>query len=283
MKISAHIAYYHYAEKEYSNKRYKYVVSMLNDYFNEWEVEQIDIYIHTNTEDAKIILDELISKTHIHVSFIIHDLSNENPHNLTWKHRALMETQKDDYDVFLYLEDDIGMPYKAFQYWLKYKDNLYSEGYDVGFVRVETLNNKDYFCSDVVQPCSCYLQIKDRYFTWNHQNYCAFWICDKNALSDFILSPYWKQHGLFPHGLDKPEAHFIRESAAIGYKMYYDRMISMHPGLSSMGSMYPLDENKEYISDICFVHHLANNYINAPGFVQGKFNVKRMVENPIFT
>ena len=281
MKISTHIAYYHYPDKETSSKRSKYVVSMLNDYFNDWENEQLDIFIHTNTEDAKIMLEEIIPKTHVTIHFIVHDLSNENPHNLTWKHRDLMELQKDDYDVFIYLEDDIGMPYKAFQYWLKYKDMLYPEGYDVGFVRVESLDNKEFFCSDVVQPSSCYIYIQDRYFTWNHQNYCAFWICDKDTLSDFMISPYWKQHGLFPHGLNAPEVHFIRESAAIGYKMYYDRMLSMHPGLTSMGSFYPVDYNKEFISDICFVHHLANNYINAPGFAQGKLNVKRMTQDSL--
>ena len=271
MKISTHIAYYHYPDKESSNRRYKYVVSMLNDYFNEWEVEQIDIYIHTNTEDAKIILDELISKTHIHVSFIIHDLSNENPHNLTWKHRELMETQKNDYDVFIYVEDDIGIPYKALKYWLEYKDILIMNKYNPGFIRIEINEKKELFCTDILVPCNPIFNINDTIFAWNHQHYCAFWICDKNELLQFINSIYWKKHGYFPNGCTAPEnPQWSRESAATGFKL-------AHRGLlNSPGAVFPISYNNN-ISDVCFVYHLPNNYIDS-GSHLGKFPVSKLLE-----
>jgi len=255
MKVSAHIAYYHYSDEKTSGKRSKYLISMINDYFNQWEVEHIDIFIHTNTEDAKIIQNSFLYKSHIQLYFIVHNLSNENPHNLTWKHRELMVTQKDKYDIFLYLEDDIGIPYKAFKYWLDYKHIINSINFDIGFIRIEKNDNNEIFCTDILLKCELYPLINtDMTFAWNHQHYCAFWICDKDTLVDFMNSKYWNKHGFFPEGYGKPEhPEFSRESAASGYKMSYP-----YPG-----SLFPVDNNTKKILDICFVYHLANNYVNS--------------------
>jgi len=271
MKISAHIAYYHYPDKEMANTRYKYVVSMLNDYFNEWEVEQLDIFIHTNTEDAKIILNNINCRGHIHISFIVYDLSNENPHNLTWKHRELMETQKDDYDIFLYVEDDIGIPYKAFQYWLQYRNILIMNNLNPGFIRIEKNEKNELFCTDLLVPCTPIINILNTIFVWNHQHYCAFWICDSNELVQFMNSIYWKKHGYFPNGPTAPEEPvWSRESAATGFKMAYRGV------LNSPGSVFPLEDNNKNISDVCFVYHLPNNYINS-GSHLGKFPVSKLL------
>ena len=271
MKISAHIAYYHYPDKETSSKRSKYVVSMLNDYFNDWENEQLDIFIHTNTEDAKIMLEEIIPKTHTTIYFIVHDLSNENPHNLTWKHRELMEKQKDDYDAFIYVEDDIGIPYKAFQYWAQHKNNLHTLNFDVGFVRVEKNENDVLFCTDILIPCVRLLETDNTIFAWNHQHYSAFWICDKDELVKFTESIYWKKHGYFPNGPSAPEhPEWSRESAATGFKMSYRGL------LNSPGSLFPVDNNNTTISDICFVYHLPNNYVNS-GSHLAKFPVSKLL------
>ena len=270
MKIVAHIAYFWHETN--TSIRSKYIVSVINNYLNTWEnITQFDIFIHTNSEQARIIESEFSVGTHMKLYFVVHDLSNENPRNLTWKHRTLMETQKDDYDVFVYLEDDTGIPSKAFNYWLHYKDIFKDLDIDIGFARVETIDNIDFCCHDILTPCEGRIDVLDRNFTWNHAMFAAFWICDKEELEIFMKSVYWKQHGYFPAGPTQPPSQFIQESAGIGFKM---RDTSFY-----RGSFYPLDDNNTHISDMCLVYHLANNYITQPRCAQGKFNYKRMTEN----
>jgi hypothetical protein len=50
------------------------------------------------------------------IKIIYHDLSNIDPFYLTWKCRKLLKQQKNDYDVFMYIEDDILVPSKAIKY-----------------------------------------------------------------------------------------------------------------------------------------------------------------------
>jgi hypothetical protein len=270
MKVCCHIAYYHYLEKpDYSKFRSKNLCKIIEEYLSTWEDVTIDIFIHTNSELTKIITNFIDVKDSIKISVIVYDFTKESPDYLTWKHRDLMEKQIHNYDVFLYMEDDIGIPYKTFQYWLKYKDALKTENLDLGFCLIESLNNKDWFCSTILKPCSVYIKIMDRYFAWNHQNYSAFWICDKEEMNRFINSVYWKRHGYFPEGPGKPEGPHIRESAAIGFKMSYNRFC--------VGSFYPLTADEKNVSDICYVYHVSANYINSE-HEQGKFPVTRLAE-----
>lgn len=270
MKVSAHITFYCH-EKQIQQKRNIYITQVINEYLNTWEdVTKMDIFIHTNSEDAKYIIPMLNYSSHIHIEFIIHDLSNEsNPKYLTWKHREVMEQHKNDYDVFVYLEDDTGVSNKAFQYWLKFKDEFKLQNINLGFARVETLNNKEYYCHDILTPCNGLFQIHDTIFTWNHAHFAAFWILDKKELHRFIESNYWKRYCFFPNGLNKPESSFIQESAGIGFKMAYNGFY--------LGSFYPINNETKHIDDMCVVYHLANNYIGK-GQEQGNFNIKRMTE-----
>lgn len=271
MRISAHIAFY-CRELSVQEKRNIYITKVINEYLNTWEnVTLMDIYIHTNSEEAKYIIPQLNYGSHIKVHFIVHDLSNEtNPKYLTWKHREYMEAQKNDYDIFVYLEDDTGVSNKAFQYWLKFNHKFKSKNIDLGFARVETLDNKEFFCHDILTPCGGLFKFDDTVFTWNHAHFAAFWILDRDELHNFIGSPYWKRYCFFPNGLEKPETQFIQETAGIGFKMSYIGFFR--------GAFYPIDLNTRYISDMCVVYHLANNYIGG-GQAQASFNIKRMTEN----
>ena len=271
MLVCCHIAYYHYLDKPaYAQTRANNLRKSIEDYLNTWDNVTIDIFIHTNSELTRIFTQYIDLPTTVTITVLVHDFTYESPDYLTWKHRSLMETQINNYDVFLYMEDDIGIPNTTFQYWLKYKDALQRENLDLGFCLIESVNNKDWFCSSILKPCSVYIQIIDRYFAWNHQNYSAFWICDKDEMRRFIQSVYWKRHGYFPEGPGKPEGPHIRESAAIGFKMSYNRFYS--------GSFYPLTEDTKHVSDICYVHHITANYVNSE-HEQGKFPVTRLAED----
>ena len=48
-----------------------------------------------------------------------------------------METQRNDYDIFIYCEDDLLFTKKNFKYWLSHKDKCIQNNFNLGFLRVE--------------------------------------------------------------------------------------------------------------------------------------------------
>jgi len=257
LSVTVHITFF------YREFREKYLIQVINEYLSKWTVKMMDIYIHTNSESALSIKEKCIIPQYISLNFIRHSLENQDPFLLTWKCRTLLKQQKDIYDIYLYIEDDIGIPDKALQYWLKYKDSLHTSNIDVGFVLLEEKDAKLY-CANILIPSKYPCKIVDRIFVWNHQNYCAFWICDKKEFSLFVESKFWNFHGIFPNGPENPSI-FIAENSAIGFKMNY------------LGTWYPLEDSQ--ISDICYVYHLPNNYVSNEKSEFGKFPVERITEN----
>ena len=90
-KISVHIS--HFIN---NNKKNKLFSKVCNNYLK--LSKHTTIFVHTN---------KLIKSTNKRIKFIIHNIKNEHPYKLTWKYRNLMSKQKNDYDLFIYGEDDI--------------------------------------------------------------------------------------------------------------------------------------------------------------------------------
>ena len=72
---------------------------------------------------------------------------------LTWQPRKLLKKQLQDYDIFIYSEDDILIPERAFNYWLRNKNSLIKNDANVGFLRVESKDGED-FLSDITSSFS---------------------------------------------------------------------------------------------------------------------------------
>ena len=53
-----------------------------------------------------------------------------------------MEIQKNNYDIFIYSEEDILFTKKNLNYWNKYKDKCINKNYNLGFLRVEVNKKK---------------------------------------------------------------------------------------------------------------------------------------------
>jgi hypothetical protein len=105
MKISKHICFYYLENRiEYVNK----IIQETNNY-----KYSTDIFIHTNKDFS---LDILCKYENGSINIVCHDLTNIHPFYLTWKFRDLLKSQKDDYDIFMYVEDDMLVPNKALEY-----------------------------------------------------------------------------------------------------------------------------------------------------------------------
>ena len=129
MKISVHITLY---LKNDIKKKLRDFSKIHNSFFK--LSNKTKIFVHTNKK---------IKNFKKNLFFIYHNIKKENPYRLTWKCRVLMEQQKNDFDYFIYSEDDMLFTKDNFKYWLKYKKLFNRHTYNVGFVRTEKPQNSN--------------------------------------------------------------------------------------------------------------------------------------------
>lgn len=129
MKIAYHITFF------YISDNLKYLIRILENLSN-WK-NKPEIFIHTNEKGD-------FNNSFFHenkVKIIYHKLDNLNPFLLSWKSRDLMKEQLEIYDLFLYSEDDILIPYSLIEYYLEYYPILKKHSTTPGFLRCEVDSN----------------------------------------------------------------------------------------------------------------------------------------------
>lgn len=235
LKITAHISYYDVENRrEYLQRQ----VAQLNNISAD-----VDIFIHTNVKDLPFVRGA-------HV--VYHDLTDQNPHYLTWKHRDLMKSLLPFYDVFIYLEDDILFTERNYRYWLAHHERVRAVGDYLGFVRMEH-DGMQWWCTDIVPIFGeCCPLPKDktvdgeRYVVNTNNYYTGFWIADHGEMLKFTRHQYWD--------LSKCPYYnnFLREKSAIGCIAMFNEVL-----------LKPHDEG-------AFVHHMPNNYIGHDIFAKNR-------------
>jgi hypothetical protein len=255
MKIAAHITFF------YIESRCSYLEQVIEGL--KIPDHEITIHIYTNSKKVNqyssenIIVHQynygkfgkrlgryehsrLLSK--LGLTFLI------NPYFLTWENRSVIEKIVDDYDVQIYLEDDIKFNSENLYYWLKYNEMCLQYDYNLNFLRIEKDEANNTYLTDITKKLCKTIEIEKTTFLINDDNpYHGFWIYDKKELAKFIKSKEWE--------FDTPY-YQPREKSAIGWHglgMYRFK-----------GSLIPLvrDSNgKLHTAYECQVHHLPNNYI----------------------
>ena len=249
MTIVAHICHYS------SPGRMNYLKEVLATLLT-YKCKTIDISVHSN---AAVVVEEKNPRGTI----TVHKHELKEPYDLPWRCRDLLALQSKSYDVFMYLEDDIAVPFVAFQYWHKWHKYMRKHELDVGFVRIEQRqSNKEFYVTDQRHQLTEIRTINDVPFVQLENIYCAFWIYDQDELMEYMKSPWWHYE---PHHWGTGQ----REDAAIGVK--FVRLASMAPLLSDRKTLAPE----------CCVHHLPNNYANAPseGNCYGRIKVCDLIKN----
>lgn len=234
----------------YNKDRIKYINTIISE--TSKYPYTTDIFIHTN---CPITLDIFYPYSNGQIVVVYYNLENNelftnNPLYFPWFIRDHMKNIK-DYDVVIYLEDDILIPVNALKYWFKHKDLLLKNNYNLGFTRIEILDNKEY-TTDLVYNnrnnknnfLTKNIVIDDNIYIINDINpYCAMFIYDKEEYNNFINSPYFNPNNI--------QIYHIREKIAIGLHgigmSYYK------------GTLIPLIDGK--LDKDCRIYHLPNNYI----------------------
>jgi hypothetical protein len=235
MKITKHITFY-YLEKRI------YCLNKIIDETNNYKFIT-DIFIHTNNYN---FTTEFLNKyTNGSINIIYHDLTDINPSYLTWKCRDLLYKQKNDYDIFIYIEDDILVPFKAIEYWLYYNEYLINMNYNLGFVRIEfDVNNQEYITDLYGQKLDKIIDINNKNFCINDKNpYCAFWIYNKNEFNKFVNSSYYDMNNILNYGICEKSAIGLHGLDCNWYK----------------ATVIPIINNT--LIESCKIYHIPNNYI----------------------
>jgi len=220
-----------------------------------------DIFIHTNQKFSK---DQFMFYNNGSLSIVFHDLSGIHPFYLPSLTRKLLKDQRNDYDVFIYVEDDILIPNQAINYWFIHKDTLLKHNYNLGFVRIEVDKKGDEYISDVCHSAdmsslgylTTQISIDEKQYILNDKNpYCAFWIYDKQEFNKFVDSKYYDIRNV--SGYD------IRAVVAIG-------LHGVETGWYK-GTIIPMKDNQ--LVNECKVYHLPNNYVHRENYwICLKFN-----------
>lgn len=234
MKITKHISFYFLMD------RIIYINNIIDE-TNKYEYTT-DIFIHTNNVELQASLFN--SYTNGSINIIYHDLSNIHPFYLTWKCRDLLQQQQNEYDIFMYIEDDILVPYKAIKYWLEYNEKLIKMNYNLGFVRIEVENNIEYITDLYGTKFDTIINLNNTKYCVNNKNpYCAFWIYNKNEFNKFVNSKYYDIRNIINYEIREQSAIGLHGTGTNWYK----------------NTLIPIINNK--LIEDCKIYHMPNNYV----------------------
>lgn len=215
----------------------------------------VDIWIDTNTADLIPELERLPYALNVRVW---DDLGH--PFHLTWMHRRAMQDRIADFEAFLYLEDDILIPRRSMQMWLRETPRLAPLGLIPGFVRVEEGPGGGLYLSDYIESVSrdCIREVDGRPYLSTPYPYQACWVYDRPHMRELAAMPNYlsgkveeKDLSLFER--DGPPA--MREQVALGLQF-----IAIPEGYETR-AMVPLTEDLEVCPD-ALIFHAPCNYIN---------------------
>jgi hypothetical protein len=251
MKIAVHITFF------FVESRLPYLRQVVNNL--EGLNQEVQFFIYTNKD-----FNEILSAENIQFKIFPYKkwgllgynqaLWNKlglttfvHPYYLAWENRKVIEKNIDEFDVQMYIEDDIAFNIDTFNYWIRYKDICSTHGFNLGFLRIEFDSNRQTYLTDLKKWPQKIIEIDDQLFLINDVNpYCAFWIYDRADLKEFIKTKEWKFQF---------SGEGIREKSAIGW---HGTMMNRYK--NTIIPLYKLSAREYLLPKSCMVHHIPNNY-----------------------
>lgn len=138
----------------YGSKNREYLQKVINEY-RAFKKYKVDITIHgTDPLDRS------------DVDFIQYD----NPKNTVFLHRAEFINKQDDYDYYIFTEDDMLITEATIDTYLKH-DTTLPEDYCMGFLRFERVSEPTRYLIDLWLNIDNYTYIKDTNLVMNRTSY----------------------------------------------------------------------------------------------------------------
>lgn len=270
MKVMVNIIYYFNDQKTYLNQ-------LIKEY-SEYPYT-VDIFIHSNKNNLKDIDKDSYNNGQIVIKkynlFLRYFLFRNKGYYLTWAPRKFIKKNMENYEYFIFSDDDILIPKEAFKHWIRKKDELFKKKQIPGFILLEKdESGTEYALGYDQKKFLNKIQVgNSEYYINDNHKYMACWIYDKNMMNYWIDSGYYdikktiNPKDLKSDFLDKikiknlglrylfydyrnKQGHGIRENSTYGMNSPNLNLINQ--------TLLKICENK--ISDDCKIYHLDNHY-----------------------
>ena len=241
----------------YKESRVRYLADVVMG-LSTFPVEQIDIAVMTNTTDPDEIAVVLaacpVTSDRVTLNLIPY-VALADPFALTWGHKQIIRDtflrEDSGYTHFIYMEDDIGLGFQNFLYYVAWKNKLAEVGLIPSFLRVEYSSLQKGW----VSPDNCNKIALDRHsvafgdhiFVNPPNPHIGFFIMDREQAREHLVSNSFDMHR------SEYVPFAIRERAAMG--VMFD---NIRQGFRSRYAI-PVTRNLLPASP-CLVRHLQNNY-----------------------
>jgi len=216
------------------------VITTMNNYSM---FEHIDVVVNMNPENT---YDTSLPHDTTHLTNINIKIDKtrppHHPYFLTTVHRNQMKENLQNYDWFLYTEDDNLVPKETLEHQMKYLERIYHEhNYVIGTTRMVVDNDNNVFYSDIQSPSSPEDIVETNYGSLLKptNTYSGCWMYPQSMMKDFIESPEWSP---------PPKKHMIREKMAWGFKKDQRMIMLSHP------KMVPRHPQHSYVYHLGFSH-----------------------------
>jgi hypothetical protein len=188
------------------------------------------------------------------IEFCVHK-NLEHPSHLTWMHRNHIRDNISQYDVFMYTEDDMDVPFKNFLDYLSKFWDLWPY-YVPSFVRIEKNDNGELYNTDNEKvnliTKEKIIKIQGKSFVALESSYHAFWILPKEILEQYLYI-------------------FNRVSSSQEMAASFDWYDLDKTGLVELTNDYK-------VSNVCYSYHLPNTYVNNSSFGYGKIKMDELIQ-----
>lgn len=249
----------------YRLERIVYIKRLIEN-FQAYRLKRIDVFIDTNsvlTNEALATLFPVVNgPKHLDLNVTITPhLHLEHPFDLTWVHRQAMEKHLQNYDLFMYLEDDILVPWDSFINLRNDQVLLENTEWIRGALRIEQSHRGVNYLADFKEPMGLpqVLDINGRRFFRPRYPYSAFWLYTRTQMKRFLASEYWPEDNYdncAPAWSLGKGYRYKREKAAFGMAYLPQRGDREHHRV-----VLPLPQVGFELDPRLFVYHLSRNYM----------------------
>lgn len=227
--------------------RFQFLFKNLNHFIGYYKCS-LDIIIDSNVAKLYYPPFSAAQKNRMNIIESYHQ-DMTHPFHLTYFHRQHFKDNIENYRNFMYIEDDILLPYENY---LNYLDNfkLLWPNFVPSFIRLEK-NNDEYFVTDETERQKLTpTTIGGKQFANLIHPYHGFWILPQQALKE-TMTP------------DFADLKDSREFAA-SYPMWTLNKTSL------------VEIENGQVSEKCYSYHLPNTYAIAPESPYGKIKINEI-------
>jgi hypothetical protein len=261
--LLVHIPFHYRAE------RVAYIKRLIENFKN-YRLKRVDVVVDTNSELTRAAIAPILplvnrsKNLNLNVTITCHD-HLEHPFDLTWVHRQAMSKQLQNYDLFMYLEDDILVPWETFISVRNDQVLLEKTEWIRGVLRIEKSDRGVNYLADFKEPMGPpeILHLQGGRFFQPKYPYSACWIYTRAQMTRFFASEYWPEanyDNCAPAWSQGKRYKYKREKAAFGMA-YLPQNRDQDIRQDHHRIVLPIPRDGFELDSHFFVYHLPRNYI----------------------